>query len=247
MRSEALLVIRLLLLLLTVVNATKASSSSSSSRSNRAPVLPASIRLVQQQKQHYDLLSKDKVAVTVKDPYETTTTTTTASQQPSTTCPSSSVAIARGGGGKSSALSTTTTTANAFRTRVLSAALMLSGLVAIVHYGGNAGVIQLILCIQVAMYHEVTSVMGLCNDGAVAGGAAWTKWWWFLTYFCTITVKLIFPLNIKSTLTNFIGFGMAVDGIVALVVQQNRQGAQSFGKALGNLAGYNVAAVSFGE
>ena len=246
MRSVALHVIRLLLLL-TVVNATTASSSSSSSRSNRAPVLPASIRLVQQQKQHYDLLSKDKVAVTVKDPYETTTTTTTASQQPSTTCPSISVAIARGGGGgKSSALSTTTT-ANAFRTRVLSAALMLSGLVAIVHYGGNAGVIQLILCIQVAMYHEVTSVMGLCNDGAVAGGAAWTKWWWFLTYFCTITVKLIFPLNIKSTLTNFIGFGMAVDGIVALVVQQNRQGAQSFGKALGNLAGYNVAAVSFGE
>jgi hypothetical protein len=211
MRCKALVSI----LLLTLSNPTDAKSSS-----RRALVLPssASIRPPQQQKQ--DALSKKKVPL--EDQYDTTT------EQPTTGSATTATNTIRPRGG------TSTSTASAFRTRVLSAVLMLSGLAATVQYGGNAGVIRLIAFFQAAMYHEATSVVGILDA---------TKWWWFFTYFCTITAKLVFP-EVKSTLMNFIGFGMAVDGIVALVLQQNRQGAESFGKALGDLAGYNVAAVS---
>ena len=217
------------LLLLTLSNPTDAKSSS-----RRALVLPASasIRPPQQQQQKQDALSKKKVPL--EDQYATTTqqpttgSTTTSTTPSTTTGTSTAMNMIRPRGG------TSTSTASAFRTRVLSAVLMLSGLAATVQYGGNAGVIRLIAFFQAAMYHEATSVVGIFDA---------TKWWWFLTYFCTITAKLIFP-DVESTLMNFIGFGMAVDGIVALVLQQNRQGAESFGKALGDLAGYNVAAVS---
>ena len=130
--------------------------------------------------------------------------------------------------GESSAMS-------ALQTRVASAVLMLGGLFAVINFGGEAGVNQLIVFFQVAMYNEATNVVGIL-------GLA--KWWWFLTYFCVITAKRLFP-NLQATLLNFVGFGMAIDGIVALVLQQNQNGSESFGKALGQMAGCNVVAVSY--
>ena len=123
---------------------------------------------------------------------------------------------------------------SAFQTRVASAVVMLGGLLAVIYYGGESGVIQLIVLFQAAMYNEATNVVGIL-------GVA--KWWWFLTYFFVIPAKRLFP-NLQTTLLNFVGFGMAVDGIAALVLQQNRKGADSFGKALGEMAGCNAVAVS---
>jgi len=120
----------------------------------------------------------------------------------------------------------------AFETRVLSAVGMMGALVAIIQCNG---IIPFIVVCQIAMFREATCVVGIVDRN---------KWWWFLTYFCAFPAKLIHTMpTISTSLLNFVALGMAMDGIAALVLQQNQQGVDSFGKALGDLAGSNVAAI----
>ena len=121
----------------------------------------------------------------------------------------------------------------AFETRVLSAVVMMGALAAIFQCNG---IIPFIVVCQIAMFREATCVVGIVDRN---------KWWWFLTYFCAFPAKLLHTMpNISTSLLNFVALGMAMDGIAAVVLQQNQQGVDSFGKALGDLAGSNVAAVS---